>query len=314
VGIKVKHLAGAQETIDDSTKIIRYMKLSTLLLLLADRVFLPSLRCLQSHDKLEGLLPDTPSVYRDYGETLYPRIKHCEDWLLQQAGEPKKIPANGSRRNAVRLSFLAKLWLEQLSIRRCVWCWNRHTGLSHALWKIYGQRGVALVSTVGEVMRAFPEEFQLRAIVSPVSYSIPRGLPIERFVDEVEKASSQMMREENLPFPYLFKEAGYRYEDEVRFVFGVHPNLLTDHPGILIEIDGKSLVKNFVGDLWIAPDTPREEVGMIRALVKKLREGTYPDFQYPGEWDQERLVRFQDFGGTPFTISDHPSGLFIDLD
>ncbi len=45
---------------------------------------------------------------------------------------------------------------------------------------------------------------------------------------------------------------------------------------------------------------------MIRALVKKLREGTYPDFVYPAEWDQESLVPLKALGGTPFTMSDEP--------
>jgi len=85
MAIEVRHLAQVEETIDDNTPIVRYMKLSTLLLLLADRVFLPSLRCLQSHDKLEGLLPKMLSIRYEYGELFYPRIKPFENWLLQQA-------------------------------------------------------------------------------------------------------------------------------------------------------------------------------------------------------------------------------------
>jgi hypothetical protein len=314
MAIETKHLAGAQETIDDDTPIIRYMKLSTLLLLLADRVFLPSLRCLQSHDKLEGLLPQRVSVRSSYGEALYPRIRQFEPWLLQQAKGPKITPAQGGEHNAVTLNFLAKLWLEQLSIRRCVWCWNKHSGLSHALWKIYGQRGVAVVSTVGEVKRAFPGANALRAIVSPVSYSIPRGLSINHFFNEVQRASLEMMREENLPFPYLFKDAGYRYEEEIRFVFGVHPNLLAEANGIVAEINGKSLVKSYVGDLWTSPDIPNEEEDMIRYVVADIRKGSYPAFPYPAEKDEDRLMRFQTVGGNPFTAGDEPPGLFTDLD
>jgi hypothetical protein len=116
MGIKIKHLAGAEEHIDDNTQIVRYMKLSTLLLLLAGRVFLPSLRCLQSDDKLEGLVPQMMST--GYGRILYPRIKRFEPWLLQQKKGPKIIPGAGGQHNSVTLDFLARVWLEQLSIRR----------------------------------------------------------------------------------------------------------------------------------------------------------------------------------------------------
>jgi hypothetical protein len=96
---------------------------------------------LQSHDKLEGVLLQTLSAYYKYGEILYPQIKHHEDWLLQRAKGTKITPVEGGPHNAVTLGFLAKLWLEELSIRRCVWCWNKHTGLSHALGRFMGSVG-----------------------------------------------------------------------------------------------------------------------------------------------------------------------------
>jgi len=122
-----------------------------------------------------------------------------------------------------RIILLAKLWVEQLSIRRCIWCWNKQTVQSHALWKIYGQRGVALVSTVRDVKQAVTKAGSLRAIVSPVSYSIPPAFFFDDVVrtsfemTQFEMAQFKMLREENLPFPYLFKHGGYKYEEEVRF-------------------------------------------------------------------------------------------------
>jgi hypothetical protein len=284
------------------------MKLSTLALLLADRVFLPSLRCLQSDDKLEGLVPQMMSS--GYGRTLYPRIRDFEPWLLKQKKGPKIIPVEGGQHNSVTLDFLARVWLEQLSIRRCVWCWNKHTGHSHALWKIYGQRGVALVSTVGEVKKALAKAGELRAIVSPVSYSIPPRFSF----DEMLKWEFAMNQNGNLAFPYLFKEDGYKYEEEVRFVFGVHPNLLSGAPGIVAEIEGRNLVKSYVPDLWISPDIPKEEGNMIRYLVADIRKGSFSNFPYPAEKDEERLMRFKSVGGNPFTARDDPDGLFTDLD
>jgi hypothetical protein len=60
------------------------------------------------------------------------------------------------------------------------------------------------VSTVGDVKQALAKAGPLRAIVSPVSYSIPPAF----FFDDVARTSFEMnqfemTREENLPFPYL---------------------------------------------------------------------------------------------------------------
>jgi hypothetical protein len=242
-------------------------------------------------------------------------FKPFENWLLQQAKGPKITAAEGGKHNAGTLKFLAELWVEQLSIRRCVWCWNKHTGQSHALWKIYGQRGVAVVSTVGDVKQALAKAGTLRAIVSPVSYSIPPSF----FFDDVARTSFEinqfeMTREENLPFPYLFKDGGYKYEEEVQFVFGVHPNLLAGTNGIVAEIDGKSLVQSYVSKLWISPDIPKEEKTMIRYLVADIRKGSCPNFPYSAEQNTERLMRFRTVGGNPFTMKEEPVDLFTDLD
>jgi hypothetical protein len=73
---------------------------------------------------------------------------------------------------------------------------------------------IALVSTIGEVKKALGRAGELRAIVSPASYSIPPRLSF----DELLRWEFAMNQEGNLAFPYLFKESGYKYEDEVRFV------------------------------------------------------------------------------------------------
>jgi hypothetical protein len=245
-----------------------------------------------------------------YAEKLYPRIKDFEPWLLAQAKGPKILPVKGGRHNSVTLNFLARVWLEQLSIRRCVWCWNVHTGHSHALWKIYGQRGVALVSSIAEVKASLAKAGELRAIVSPVSYAVPPRFSFE----DILQWEFEMNQNTNLAFPYLFKESGYKYEAEVRFVFGVHPNLLANAAGIVAEIDGKSVVQSYASKLWISPDIPEDEKNVIRYLIAEIRKSNSMNFSYPHEKDTRRLIRFKTVGGNPFTNADEPIGLFTDLD
>ena len=55
--IKIHNWPDANPLIDDDTVLIRYMKLETFLLLLDGRVFIPTLKQLQTGDRIEGLLP-----------------------------------------------------------------------------------------------------------------------------------------------------------------------------------------------------------------------------------------------------------------
>ena len=67
--IKIVHLEGTGRRIDDNTKIVRYMKLETLLLLLFERrAFIPSHATLGRLDPLEtGILFDLPDQRKFWG-------------------------------------------------------------------------------------------------------------------------------------------------------------------------------------------------------------------------------------------------------
>jgi hypothetical protein len=79
-----------------------------------------------------------------------------------------------------KLKLLATIWLHELCIRRGVWCWNDCTeGPSEAMWTLYGNRGVAIKSTVGLVKNALETAGVGRGLVAPVSYAIPRQIITE---------------------------------------------------------------------------------------------------------------------------------------
>jgi len=110
--------------------------------------------------------------------------------------------------------------------------------------------------------------------------------------------------------PYLYKEIGYKYEEEIRFVFGTNPDLLKEGPsedalpGVFIELDWRSLVSGKVeasSEIW---KSERDAIGMIiqsldQEEIRRLKE-INKEFDPPGE--------------SPFTVSDDPAGLFSDLD
>jgi hypothetical protein len=48
-----------------------------------------------------------------------------------------------------------KFWLQELAVRRCIWCWYGESEESMGLWSMYGARGVAVVSSIKRVRNAF---------------------------------------------------------------------------------------------------------------------------------------------------------------
>src|SRR5258708_35282041 len=85
VGSKWKSIGS--DPVPDETRIVRYMKLSTLLMLLYGRVFLPNLRKLQDIDAHEGRLPSY-LFGKYYGQHLRDILEPHENWLLGKAGGP----------------------------------------------------------------------------------------------------------------------------------------------------------------------------------------------------------------------------------
>jgi hypothetical protein len=209
-----------RQELTDDTWIVRYVRLSTLLHYLSGRAFIPSLRLLQNLDPLEGSL--AKEVYLPaYGRYhLKDLLTNHRDWLLAQARGPKVLPGTENGLNTAALDFLAQVWLDELARRRSIWCWNIYEGHSNALWALYGSRGIAIHSTIGDVKRAFGAAGPLRCLVAGVRYAIARRA---FFRGENPLPTLRMIQGPNLFRPYLFKDKAYRYEEEVRFVFGTHP-------------------------------------------------------------------------------------------
>jgi hypothetical protein len=136
--------------ITDDTRIVRYMNLSTFLMLLCGRVFIPTLGTLQRTDEHEGGLPSF-LFGKYYGHHLKNIMEPHEGWLISRAPGPVTPKSAGNGPNYAYYKSLADIWIAEVSKRRVVWCWNRYQQESYAMWRIYGRRGVAVESTVGRV-------------------------------------------------------------------------------------------------------------------------------------------------------------------
>jgi hypothetical protein len=298
----------------DGTGIVRYVRLSTLFHYLSGRAFIPSLRLLQNLDPLENLLAKEVYLPAYGSHHLKDLLTEHQDWLRGQAHGPKVVPKAGQELNAVELRFLAQVWLDELARRRSIWCWNIFEGESNALWALYGSRGVAIHSTVGHVKKALGKIGPFRCLIAAVRYPIARRMFYQH---ENPLPTQKMIQGLNLFRPYLFKDRAYRYEEEVRFVFGTHPDpvyekktMIKSKKGILIEINGKTLVQG----ISVAPEIPPDEAELIADTYSSIQSGKLPRPKYPAKRAEEWRMRLAAVGGTPFTMEDAPPGLFPDLD
>src|ERR1700731_687354 len=87
--IAIMKLDGTEEGIADDTQIVRYMKLETFLLLLANQVFIPSHELLRSLDPLEGKLVFQLPVrfWEDHANEICDRFKSSELAALSRRGK-----------------------------------------------------------------------------------------------------------------------------------------------------------------------------------------------------------------------------------
>jgi hypothetical protein len=255
--IRIRNWPDAKDPIHDDTKLIRYMKLETFLLMLNSRVFIPTLECLRAIDPLESRIPQRFHKSK-YPEAMKRIVLPHQDWL-DQISSRKKVPTEDGDSVIERVKFLTQAWLDELGKRRCVWCWNRSVDELHAMWKLYGQRGVAIRSTVGEIRRALVRT-EAEGFVSPVKY-VYEGVPR---TPEQQDGFYWMKVPKYLNQPYLFKDAGFRFEEEVRFVLRINPAVTGRSNGALLDIAATDMVGPQSFD--VSKELPKSERGLIRLI------------------------------------------------
>jgi hypothetical protein len=181
----------------------RYMKLSTFLLLLDGKAFLPSVATLQASDPMEGeileglgywcglesRLLELPEAER---EELVAWLHAQEDYGQQHLRELN--PDNGD----VSTYNHAHVFAREIARRRAVWCWFQAEGESAAMWSTYGTAGVAVQTTLADLRQALPGSFDAGyARVRYVNRQSPES------VGEWERLGHVTLR------PYLLKPVFY---------------------------------------------------------------------------------------------------------
>ncbi len=293
------------EEINDDTKIVRYMKLETLLLMLKQKwVFIPSHSTLGKSDPLEtGILFNLPSrwtFFENWAQKIGPPLerfqiararKNRESWASLSGGS---YAVEGYR--GIRANF--REYVYELALHRCIWCWNKFQNYSNALWLLYGNRGVAVTSTIGKVKAALIETGAIRGIVAPIVY-----------IDhEAANCPDVLTKQENLFRPYLLKSIAFDYESEIRFILATQREILQDKGGVLISINAAS----FIEECRLSPHIQPEEKTVVERIISAFRDGTLPSTT-PCPFEEDWRELYARYGGTPFTIQDSLLDVFLDM-
>ncbi len=250
---EIRIVSGPNE-IPEHAVLWRYMRLSTLLMMLRGKVFVPTITELRRGDPIEAreLTTDTRAYFDDLPV-------QDREWLLGRANEKERNILNQPDIDrSQRASVFVRIWDRELAERRRIWCWHHADIESMALWQIYAKEGVAVSTTPARIKDSFDPHFVGTALIARVHY-------IDRTCHEAPDHC--YMR------PYLLKQRCYEHEREMRVVF---PRDSDDPDGRrLLPLDPRKLIN----EVRISPHTPRSEALEIRrSLIQAWR--------YANQWDE----------------------------
>ena len=231
----------------------RYMKLSTFLLLLDGKAWLPSIATLQSTDPLEGCLGD------DYHVKLWSELARqglrvqTQNWLHGTLAPSTQEFLKLNSKNPVLLSkVLGGAYAAFMARRRIAWCWFKSNRESAAMWSIYGNRGIAIRSSPEQLHQCFPtcKELAIEEMI---------------YVDRLPCAENSLQRiivkrPEILLRPYFLKAAEYSHEGEVRLV----AHCPEGASGILVK---DIQAENLINEIVISPLLPLDESEAIKDFL-----------------------------------------------
>jgi hypothetical protein len=311
--IALMKLDGTEDGIEDGTPIVRYMKLETFLLLLAGQVFIPSHELLASLDPLEGKLVFglRDRFWEDHAKDICERLEPVVGTLYRRGqsgftGLGARLSIRGADGIEIKTAEEAKadfrIWMSELSRERCVWCWNRFKNESHALWQLYGNRGVAVHSTVGKVKDALLRAGVRREKVAPVAY-VDTG-PAN--IDEVFPSWK------NVFFPHFLKSVNFEYEKEIRFVLRTYYEVNKVMKGVMVQIDARSIFSD-PDCVTVSPQLQLQERTVVHKVINGLKDERWT-LPFSEDWAQLYNRCQQESEEAPFPTEDKTPKAFNDLD
>jgi len=174
---------------------------------------------------------------------------------------------------------------------------------------LYGERGVAVVSTLNRIEAAFEAARPFEGLVGSIKYFLPRSMFETREIPKDLASFYSMMVPENVRRPYFYKDSGYRFEDEVRFVIAANARVVAEKGGALVDVDPKRLIKKIL----VSPHLPEDERRMLKAFGADCLKAESVSLNFPLTEDEE-IERSLGAEFQPLTIEQGLPVLFDDLD
>lgn len=245
----------------------RYMKLSTLLLLLDGKAFFPSVAVLRNGDPLEGELCSDAAwlsgKLRELGGDE--AANQLDEWLLLNADAREKEVQLAHRDDGRANSRLfAKFYVRELAKRRAVWCWFEADTESASMWTVYGHQGVAVGTTLELLVESLPSNRR---------FSIARILYVDRKPNSFDGFDPESVDgDPRIHRPHLIKGREYEHEHEIRIV----TPCASQGTGVSVRvIDWSKLIRSII----ISPLVPREERNAVIALLEKYPWQKFPEIR-----------------------------------
>ena len=227
------------EELPEGAELWRYMRLSTFLMLLRGKVYVPTIAELRHGDPLEAT-----RLCRRTCEYFDHLTEPDRDWLVARATEREKAILNHPQtKPEEKAGVFHHIWDRELAERRTIWCWHQAKIESMALWHIYAREGVAVKTTPACLKSAFDPHSVGPGLIGPVHY-----------IDD----GHQGALDHHFLRPYLRKQRCYQHEHEVRVVFPRNSDDLDGHR--LLPIDPRKLIS----EVRVSPDIPHSEAAEIR--------------------------------------------------
>jgi len=236
--------------------LFRYMKLSTLLLLLEGKAFFPSVANFCKDDPFEGSLFCEPEWLMTASLELKGQDSKgkLDKWLRERANRWEGASIDSRQTSpSIRSQLLSGIYIRELRDRRAAWCWFQHDLESAGMWSVYGHTGVAVRTNLNALKSSLPSNRSFQ--VARMRY-VDRRPSTENAFDAKGKDRNLILR------PHLLKAIEYKHENEIRVIAECPAKC----GGVLVEQMGwQSLIEKII----VSPLLPAQEAEAIKAMLEK---------------------------------------------
>jgi hypothetical protein len=233
----------------------RYVPLHTFFLHLQGKVFLPTIATLQRDDIREGVQA-FDHIVATVGFTEEERSQ-LWSWVRNRrlSEFDRKSFDDNQRHPSANQKLYFGHYYKTLRRSRFAWCWFKSEHESAAMWSFYGNKGVAIRTSLHRLQAAL-DRCKRKWLVSGMKYVDFRTLNQETFLKS--ETDKHWVRR-----PYLLKGMEYVHENEVRLV------AVGGEKSQGIELEGIK-PQEWMDQVLFWPDMPGSCVEAIKSTVEQL--------------------------------------------